>query len=316
VNESDVTANEPSSHKRVVLLGSKLLGLRAARSIDAAVPGALRAIVTIDDTADARSVLQEFRSTAAAIGTDVVVLNKPSQLAGTLLELKPDLIVVVGWYWILTEEVLSLAPLGFVGCHASLLPKYRGNAPLVWAILRGESETGVTMFYFDSGMDTGDIVSQARFPIGPDDTIATVLGRTDDAITELLTVNVPLICHGTAPRRQQNHADATYCSLRRPEDGEIPWNSSAITVHNFVRAQTAPYPGAFTTLPDGRRLQIWKTEVFPAPFYGIAGLVCQRDEHGVVVTTGESGAVVVVECSIDGVPTPPHDALRWGLRLT
>jgi methionyl-tRNA formyltransferase len=142
--------------------------------------------------------------------------------------------------------------------HGSLLPKYRGRAPVNWAILRGETETGATLHAMTSKPDAGEIVDQEPVPIGPNDTALEVQGRVTAASVKVLARRVDELKTGSAPRRPQDDAAATTFPRRRPEDGSIDWTVSAQEVHNLVRAVTHPFPGAFTDILGGQT-HIWKT---------------------------------------------------------
>jgi len=179
-------------------------------------------------------------------------------------ELRPDLLLVIGWYYLIPAKMRAVAPLGCVGIHASLLPKYRGGAPLVWAVINGETHTGVSLFHFDDGVDTGDIIAQESFEIDPEDTIADLLQKSEKACASVLRTNLPLLATGTAPRVPQDHTGATQFPQRSQEDGLINWAWSAERVRNFIRAQTKPYPGAFTILA-GKRIRIWSADVEELP---------------------------------------------------
>lgn len=175
-----------------------------------------------------------------------------------LRDLRPDILIVIGWYYMLPRSMRELAPLGAVGLHASLLPKYRGGAPLVWAVINGEREAGVSFFHFADGVDDGDIIGQASFEIRDEDDIADVLDKASEASVRLVSEYVPLLASGDAPRIIQDHTLATRVSQRSPEDGLVDWRSrSARQVYDWVRAQTRPYPGAFTFLGE-EKLTIWK----------------------------------------------------------
>lgn len=173
-----------------------------------------------------------------------------------LAPLKPDLLIALGWYYMIPQKVRQLAPLGCAGIHASLLPKYRGGAPISWAIINGESETGVTFFYFEDGVDTGDIIAQEVIPIDIHDTNASVYEKATAASIRVLRSTIPHIARGTAPRIPQDHAQATQFPQRSPKDGLIDWQWSAKQIYDFIRAQTRPYPGAYTFL-DNRTVSIW-----------------------------------------------------------
>jgi methionyl-tRNA formyltransferase len=182
------------------------------------------------------------------------------ELERVIASWKPDLAIVVGWYYMIPRRIRELFPLGVAGVHASLLPKYRGGAPLVWSIINGESSTGVSLFYFDDGVDTGDLVAQSKIRIGHDDTIATVYKRASAASVRLVSRYVPLMLNGNAPRQPQDHSLATVFPQRAPKDGLIDWTQSPEQIRNFIRAQTKPYPGAFTYI-DGKKVTVWSADI-------------------------------------------------------
>jgi len=179
--------------------------------------------------------------------------------------LAPDLVVCVGWTQLLRHEILRLPRLGCVGFHASALPRYRGRAPVNWAIIHGEKETGNTMMLLDDGVDTGDILAQRLFPIDDEDTCATIYEKVARSEDEMIREVLPLIRHGRMPRTRQDHASATVMPRRRPADGIIDWARTTRQLHDWVRALTHPYPGAFTFV-DGARLFVWKARAWrPGP---------------------------------------------------
>jgi methionyl-tRNA formyltransferase len=192
---------------------------------------------------------------------------------------QPEFGLVIGWYYMVPRRMREIFPLGVAGIHASLLPRYRGGAPLVWAIIRGETRTGVSLFYFDDGVDTGDLIAQKAFEIAPDDTIRTVYEKATSASLEVVEEFVPLVRAGTAPRIQQNEGDATVFPQRKPEDGLIDWSRSAEEIRDFIRAQTRPYPGAFTYI-EGKKVTIWDADVLepPPPGTDEAGPVGREEE--------------------------------------
>lgn len=174
--------------------------------------------------------------------------------------LKPDLILVAGWYYMVSRELRSAAPKGAIGLHGSLLPKYRGGAPLVWSIIHGEKVGGISLFYLEDGVDEGDIIGQEPFPIEETDTMADALAKLEHAAERLLERTLPLLAKGQAPRIPQNHAEATVFPQRSPADGEIDWSWSAKRIRDFIRAQTRPYPGAFTRIA-GKKIVLWDADV-------------------------------------------------------
>ncbi|MBI9087692.1 MAG: methionyl-tRNA formyltransferase [Desulfobacterium sp.] len=169
----------------------------------------------------------------------------------------PDIFLVAGWYHMLPKKWLELTPA--YGLHASLLPDYSGGAPLVWAMINGEKQTGITLFKFNSGVDNGPILGQKRTTIYETDTIATLYVRIEKLGLELIQKNIPALTNGTAILTPQDDSQRRIFPQRGPEDGIIDWSRTAMELHNFIRAQTRPYPGAFTTW-KGKRLTIWKAQ--------------------------------------------------------
>lgn len=191
-------------------------------------------------------------------------VNDPDAVR-TMRALDPDLVFCVGWTQLLHHEILHLPRLGCIGFHASQLPRYRGRAPVNWATIHGEKETGNTMMLLDEGVDTGDILAQRRFPIEEDDTCATLYEKVARSGDEMIREVLPLIREGRMRRTPQDHQAATVMPRRRPADGVIDWKRTTRMLHDWVRALTHPYPGAFTFI-DGARVFVWKAQPWrPGP---------------------------------------------------
>jgi methionyl-tRNA formyltransferase len=300
----------PGPEPRVVFVGAVEEGRRClAALIDSGERFA--GIVTI--TPELRATTSgwaRFDELAAAIDApllEVRDLNTPDNVA-RLAELRPDLLIVVGWTRLLGADVLALPRLGAIGFHASLLPRYRGRAPVNWALIHGEPATGNTMFFLDEGVDTGDIIDQRAIPIEDDDDVRTLYEKVSDSGTEMLLARLPALKAGTAPRRVQDHAAATIMPRRRPEDGEIDWRRDAPSLRNWVRALTVPYPGAFSTL-DGRRVMIWRARAAPIAIDAPPGRLVDAGNGEVGVATGE-GMLVLEQVEREGEGPVPGGALR------
>ncbi len=160
----------------------------------------------------------------------------------------PDFLFSFYYRGMLAAPLLAAARHGALNMHGSLLPRYRGRAPVNWAVLHGERETGATLHYMTAKPDAGDIVAQTRVPILPDDTARDVFDKVTVAAELTLDGVLPALIDGTAPRRPQDPASGSYFGGRRPEDGIIDWQRDAASIHNLVRAVAPPYPGARTTL--------------------------------------------------------------------
>jgi methionyl-tRNA formyltransferase len=225
--------------------------------------------------------------------------------------LRPDLLVVVGWSRLIGEELLQLPRRGCMGFHASLLPHNRGRAPVNWAIIRGEKTTGNTMMYLAAGADLGDIVTQRRIPIWPEDTCATIYAEVAAAGAEMLREELGRLLAGTAARTPQGDADDDPLPKRTPAMGVTDWDRPADAVHNWIRGQTRPYPGAFSLL-TGHKVMLWRSAV-PGPDepVGLAGTVMWLEGAGVRVGT-RGGSILITEAGDDaGYPEP---AAAWFTR--
>lgn len=221
-----------------------------------------------------------------------------------ICDLRPDLLVVMGWRTLISERILSVPRHGAVCVHESLLPAYRGFAPVNWAVINGEPKTGVTLFFLTTGMDNGDVVGQVAVPISEEDTANDVYQRTSQASIDLLEEHFGALLSGTGPRTPQDESAATYTCSRVPEDGLIDWARDTRSIHNLVRGLTSPYPGAFSFY-GGEKFRIWSGRpVNPArKFVGkIPGRVVSSSlGSGVEVLTGD-GIYLVLKASLDGHP--------------
>jgi methionyl-tRNA formyltransferase len=209
------------------------------------------------------------KAAAVKLNLDVVqVASLGSEpLFQKLVQLSPDLLVVVAFGHILSGRLLDIPALGAVNVHASLLPKYRGPAPIQWAVINGETHTGVTTMRMDAGMDTGDILLSESTPIFPDDTAATVHDRLAQIGAALLVQTIDGLGAKTLTPIAQDHGKATYAPMLKKEDGRINWSRSAAEIEAFIRGMT-PWPGAFTYF-DNRRLKLFSAKIArmdtPAP---------------------------------------------------
>jgi len=203
---------------------------------------------------------------------------------------RPDLIWITDYRYLLPRELLDLSPHGAVNLHPSLLPKYRGRAPINWAIINGETRLGLTAHVVDEGMDTGDIIAQFAFDLAPPRDVGDALELLYPLYGEISRTVARHFRTGNVPRIRQDHSQATVFPRRKPEDGLIDWHMSVRSVWNLIRAVAHPYPGAFTTM-HGQRLTVWKGA--PSPHASGRGVVA-----GAIVDIADGA--VHVQCG-DGV---------------
>jgi methionyl-tRNA formyltransferase len=212
-----------------------------------------------DDLAAKTSGAMRFDEVAGRHGIPLVKvrnINDPEPVE-RIRALAPDLVLVIGWTQLVKAEILRIPRHGCIGFHASLLPQYRGRAPINWALINGESRTGNTMMLLEEGVDDGDILAQREIPIGFEDTCATLYEKVAATEFDMLDEVLPLIRAGRIPRRKQDPSRVSVMPKRRPEDGLIDWGKPARRLYDWVRALTHPYPGAFTHL-EGRKVFVWK----------------------------------------------------------
>jgi len=218
---------------------------------------------------------------------------KDPEFLHSLAGWKPDLIVVAAFGRILPPVILSLPPRGCINVHASLLPKYRGAGPIQWAIINGETETGITTMLMDEGMDTGAMLLQETIPITPDDTAGTLSPRLAELGGRLLVKTITRLKAGTLVPRPQDSSRATLAPLLKKEDGAIDWALPATVLANRVRG-LSPWPGAYTIVAGGDRWTIWRALALPGPVTNQPGVVVATTNEAIHVATGE-GVLAVME---------------------
>ncbi len=226
----------------------------------------------------------------------------------------PDLLVVAGWTRLLKPQVLELPRIGCLGFHASLLPRDRGRAPVNWAIIRGDRVTGNTLMMLDAGTDTGDILDQVAVAIGPDDTCAQVYERVAEAGALMIDRTLAGILGGTAARTPQDPFVGNVLPRRTPDMGVVGWERSPREVHDWVRALTLPYPGAFTRYA-GSRIRIWASADPTVDRVTVPpGEIIAMGPGAVVVAVG-GGCLTLTEASLDEEAPRPADEVMASLGL-
>ena len=227
-----------------------------------------------------------------------------------LKEYEPEMICVAAYGKILPKNILDLPPHGCINVHASLLPKYRGAAPINWAIIRGEEMTGITTMMMDEGMDTGDMLLQKEVKIEVDDDSESLSKKLSMVGAELLTETIRLEKQGRLLRIPQDHSKATYAPMLKKEDGNIDWRKSSEEVKNLIRG-TLPWPGAYTTI-DGKNLKLYKAEVSHG--IGKPGEIILSELGILRVATGD-GSIDITEIQIEGGKRLPVKAFQSGRRI-
>ncbi|MEN9380103.1 MAG: hypothetical protein RJB15_1799 [Pseudomonadota bacterium] len=222
--------------------------------------------------------------------------NELVDLIPRLQTLAPDYIFSFYYRFMIPEQILKCAKIAALNMHGSLLPKYRGRAPVNWAILHGETETGATLHIMEAKPDAGDIVGQVAVSIGPDETATDVFGKVSQAAVSVIEKVLPSLILGNIPRKPNELQKGSYFGGRKPADGEIHWKQTAKQVHDLVRAVAPPYPGAFTH-HDGKAMIVARTSLngpFPGNLdLGVYGI--QVVDNRVFGICGDHRAVEVLE---------------------
>lgn len=227
-------------------------------------------------------------------GVPVLQFERVSRQEGldALRALSPDLLVTAAFGQILSRKVLAIPAMGTVNVHASLLPKYRGPAPINWCIIHGETVTGVTTMRTDAGIDTGDMLLSRQVLIGPEETAGELTARLSQVGASLLLETLHEMEAGNCPPIPQDHEAASHHPMLTKEHGRIDWTKTAQQISNLVRG-VHPWPGAWTTLPDGSVLKIWGVRMVQGE--GQPGeILCCDAKHGLHIACG-AGALDVTE---------------------
>lgn len=268
-------------------------------------------VVTTKDDPNETQWFASTSVTAADYGLTVVTpddVNTP-ELEQTVAELRPDFVFSFYFRSMIGANLLNAARLGALNIHGSMLPRYRGRAPVNWAILHGERETGATLHYMNARADAGDIVDQLAVPILENDDARDIFGKVTVAAEIILARSLPGLIAGTAPRLPQQLQAGQYFGRRRPEDGRIDWAAGARDIHNLVRAVAPPFPGAFGQI-DGQRWMIHKTRVEPRTIEPSARARLFGADGHCYVACRDGGVLRILAAANDSGPVDLAEAAR------
>jgi methionyl-tRNA formyltransferase len=273
-------------------------------------------VVTHRDSAEEKIWFASVAELARARAIETIMPEDPNrpEIVERILRLRPDFLFSFYYRLMLGPELLAAPKRGAFNVHGSLLPRYRGRAPVNWAILHGETETGATLHEMVERPDAGRIVDREPVPILPDELAVEVLGKVAGAAERVLRRSLPKLVDGSAVLRAQDLSRGSYFGGRRPEDGRIDWSAPAKRVHDLVRAVAPPYPGAFTEV-EGKRLRVLRTRrcakegaVRASPFLYAEGGRCHA-------ACADGGVLELLEVELDGRPLPAQEfAQRIGDR--
>lgn len=224
-------------------------------------------------------------------------VKKDEEFLKTLREINPDAIVVAAFGQILPKEILELPKYGCVNIHASLLPKYRGAAPIQWAVIDGEKESGITTMMMDVGLDTGDMLDRTVIPLAEDETGGSLFEKLSRAGGPLILKTLEALENGTAVRTKQPEEGATYAGMLDKSLGNIDWTQSAAKIERLIRGLN-PWPSAYTGY-KGKTMKLWAADVLEGTFEGVPGEIIKVEKECFLVRTGD-GALAVKELQLEG----------------
>ncbi len=304
--------------KRVVFLGTPQFAVPTLEKMVGAgyeVP----LVVTQPDRPKGRGgalAASPVKQSALRMGLEVFQPERVRRPEGQarLAEIAPDAMVVVGYGQIIPQSIIDMAPRGIINVHASLLPKYRGAAPIQWAVANGETRTGVTTMRIDAGLDTGDMLLKAETEIGPEETAIELGARLAPMGADLLIETLAGLSAGTIVPEKQDASQATYAPILKKEDGRIVWSRPAREIHNQVRG-LLPWPGAYTQF-RGQTMNVWKARIPGIPgTKGIPGMFVPGLRRP-TVTCGDGNCIEFLEVQLEGRKRISGEAFANGQRLT
>jgi methionyl-tRNA formyltransferase len=300
---------------RLVFLGTPAFAVPTLEGIVAAGHDVL-AVVTQPDRPRGRgqhAAAPPVKEAALSLGLPV---DQPERVrrpeaVERLRALAPDAMVVVGYGQIIPQSIIDIPRFGILNVHASLLPKYRGAGPIQWAIINGETRTGVTIMRIDAGLDTGDMLLKAETDVGPEENAIELGRRLSTMGADLLVEALRGLEAGTLVAEKQDSAQATLAPLLKKEDGRIDWTESAAAIHNRVRG-LQPWPGAYTSW-RGQTLHIWRATPGPAATAAAPGSIV--GSKPLTVACG-AGSLELLEVQLEGRKRLPADAFANGQHLS
>ena len=256
----------------------------------------VKAVVTQPDKQVGRSgkiVFPPVKVKAQEHNIVVLQLNNIKEEYSQVIELDPDLIITCAYGQILPKELLDYPKYGCINVHASLLPKYRGGAPIHRAIMNGDKKTGITIMYMDIGMDTGDIIEKEEIEITDTDTVSILHDKLSILGSKLLIKTLPSILNGTNNRTPQDDTNATYAKIIKPEDEKLDFNKSTIQIYNQIRGLNS-FPGAYFIL-DGKRYKVFESIIGNESFYeNVNGEVVKLYKEGIGIKTSNGVIILTV----------------------
>lgn len=304
---------------KIIFMGTPDFAVESLEALIAAGYEVVLAVTQPDKPKGRSGALQFPPVKECAISHDIPVfqperVRRPEAIE-TLQKYQPDLIVVAAFGQILPKEILEMPRFGCINVHASLLPKYRGAAPIQWAVINGDETAGVTIMRMDVGLDTGDMISKVKLPLAIGETAGTLFDKLSKAGADLLVQTIPDIVSGKAVYTPQTEAEATHTTMIQKSMGQINWASSAVSIERLIRGMN-PWPSAYTSF-RGKTIKIWKACVCKKDALDIQtpGTVVKVTKSEMYVQTGD-GVLIIEEVQPEGKKRMSTDAFLRGNQVS
>lgn len=302
---------------RVVFMGTPDFSVGTLEAIIAAEHEVVGVVTQPDRPKGRGKAMQATPVKTAALAHDIPVYQpakvREPEFVEILKNLKPDVIVVVAFGQIIPASILEIPPMGCINVHASLLPKYRGAAPIQWAVIDGEKESGVTIMYMDTGLDTGDMLAKTVIPLEADETGGSLFDKLSEAGANLLVETlIKLELGQVKPEKQPKDSPNAYARMIKKTDGLINWNLDAEAIERLIRGMN-PWPSAYSYL-DGKTLKIWRASVCKEETGNEPGTVVRTDKNGIYVQTG-NGVLRLDEIQLEGKKRMDSNAFLRGFEV-
>jgi methionyl-tRNA formyltransferase len=303
---------------RIVFCGTPAFALPSLRLLLAQPGFQVQGVITQPDRPRGRR--QETASSPvkdAALEAGVAIYQpekiKSDSAFDYFQRVAPDVVVIIAYGQIIPARLIELPRLGWINLHASLLPKYRGAAPINWAIVHGEKRTGLTTMRIDAGLDTGSMLLKYETAIGPDETAPELSARLAEAGAPLMVETLRKLERGEIKPTPQDNSQATFAALLKKEDGRIDWTLPAPKIYNRIRG-LQPWPGAFTTF-RGKTCQIWGKPLKPVAAGGMCGIILPTKEDGLLVICGNETVLRVDYAQLEGRKRVTGPEFAHGARI-
>lgn len=301
---------------RIVFMGTPDLSVPALEAVFDAGHEVI-AVVTQPDKPKGRGkavLMTPVKEKAISLGIPVYqpVKARDEAFVQILRDLNPDVMVVIAFGQILPESILEIPAYGCINIHVSLLPKYRGASPLQWAVLDGETESGVTTMMMDAGIDTGDILEQKVIPLDPKETYGSIYDKLSMAGGALIVSTLEKIEKGTIVRTPQKDEEATHTKKITKAMGDIDWTMEATIIERLIRGLN-PWPSAYTTW-NGKTIKLWDADVLEEEYPGICGQIVKVDKNSLLLKTGK-GTLALKELQLEGKKRMDTPAFLRGCQM-